>query len=75
MEPKVEGAHPHHKRFGVTTKGVLEQPRETRVTVGNVRTLAIHQGRNYVAQGGQRKIDLGCFHETLAFRSGLALPL
>jgi len=37
----------------------LEQTGELGVPVGDVLGLAVHEGGDHVAQGGQRQVDLG----------------
>mmetsp|Transcript_27415 Transcript_27415/g.78766 ORF Transcript_27415/g.78766 Transcript_27415/m.78766 type:complete len:517 (-) Transcript_27415:561-2111(-) len=65
----------HHDRLRVAAQGVLEQARELRVPVGDVRGLAVHERGDHVAERRQGEVDLGGLLQPVAGGAGLALPL
>ena len=62
-------------RGGQAKDADLEQAREARVAVRNVRALAVHKGGDDVAERRQGQVDLDRLGELLAFRARLGLPL
>mmetsp|Transcript_8478 Transcript_8478/g.12962 ORF Transcript_8478/g.12962 Transcript_8478/m.12962 type:complete len:292 (-) Transcript_8478:213-1088(-) len=65
----------NHDGLRVSSEGVLQDTRQLRVTIRNVRALRIDQRTNHVAQRRQRQVNLGGLLQTVAGGSGLALTL
>lgn len=65
----------HHECASVSPQGVLQQPGQLGVAVGHILGASVHQGRDDVAQGRQRQVDLGGLAQTLTRGPRLGLTL
>lgn len=65
----------YHHGLCVSSKRILQQTGQFGVPVRHVGAIAIGQGGDDVTQREERKIDLGCFFQTPARCTALALPL
>ncbi|KOO22595.1 hypothetical protein Ctob_003354 [Chrysochromulina tobinii] len=65
----------HHHGLRVPAKRVLQQARQPRVAVRDVRALAVDEGRDAVAERRERQVDLGRLLESVAARLRLRLAL
>lgn len=61
----------YHDGLGITTKRVLQQTGEFRVSVGNMSRFTINQSRNHVTQSGKTLVDINGFFEAVALSLSL----
>ena len=64
-----------HGRLGVPAQRILQQPRQLRVSVRDMRRASVHQRRDNIPERGQREVDLGGLLQPVPRRARLALPL
>jgi hypothetical protein len=59
-----------HDGLGVAPQAVLQQARQLGVAVGHVAALAVDEGRDHVAEGGEGEVDLDALLQAVAWGGG-----
>ena len=62
-----------HQRLWIATERILQKSSKFRISVRDVRALAVDECRNNVSEGGERQVDLRRLFQTLTGGSSLAL--